>query len=64
VTPSYSGKPPAQAHAAMPPILPGHFDRRLVLLAETLAAEGLSAEDIRTWTDFENAFRSAIVETD
>jgi hypothetical protein len=35
-----------------------------VLLAETLAAEGLSAEDIRTWTDFENAFRSAIVETD
>lgn len=60
-TPSYSGKPPAQAHETLAPILTGHFDRRLKLLEETLTDHGLSAEDIRTWTGFENAFRDGIV---
>lgn len=64
VIPSYSGKAPADAHAELPPILPGHFDRRLRLLEETLRSRGLSAEDIRTWIGFENAFRDAIVARD
>jgi truncated hemoglobin YjbI len=58
---SYTGKPPAQAHEALPPILPGHFDRRLRILEETLRTHGLSAEDIRTWLEFENSFRAGIV---
>jgi truncated hemoglobin YjbI len=60
-TPSYSGKPPAQAHDELPPILAGHFDRRLRILEETLLGRGVKAEDIRTWVAFESAFRSAIV---
>ncbi len=59
--PSYTGKPPSQAHVDLPPILPGHFDRRLRLLEETLRDHGLDAEDIRTWVEFENSFRPAIV---
>lgn len=60
-TPSYSGKAPAQAHGELPDILSGHFDRRLRLLEQTLAAHGLDAVDIRTWVAFENAFRDGIV---
>ncbi|MCM2277488.1 MAG: group 1 truncated hemoglobin [Oligoflexia bacterium] len=63
-TSSYSGKAPAQAHDALPPILPGHFDRRLRILEETLRAHGLAAEDIRIWINFENAFRDGIVSED
>ena len=59
--PSYSGKPPAQAHEQLAPILSGHFDRRLQLLEETLRDHGLAAEDIRSWVGFENAFRGQIV---
>jgi truncated hemoglobin YjbI len=58
---TYTGKPPARAHEALPPILAGHFDRRLVLLEQTLRDHGLDAEDIRTWIAFENAFRDGIV---
>src|SRR5437660_242372 len=32
---SYEGPSPKEAHRKMPPILEGHFDRRLVLLRET-----------------------------
>lgn len=60
-TPSYSGLPPAKAHDKLAPILSGHFDRRLRILEETLAAHGLADEDIRTWISFESAFRDAIV---
>lgn len=59
--PSYSGKPPALAHLELPPILPGHFDRRLRILEETLRDQGLSDEDIRIWLGLESAFRNAIV---
>jgi hemoglobin len=61
VSASYSGKAPADAHTELPPILRGHFDRRLQLLEETLRDHGLAAEDIRTWVGFENAFRDQIV---
>lgn len=58
---SYSGKAPFEAHRALAPILAGHFTRRLRILEETLKDHGLSAEDIRTWVEFENAFRRGIV---
>jgi truncated hemoglobin YjbI len=58
---SHSGKPPSAAHRKLPPILRGHFDRRLRLLEETLRDHGLAAKDIRTWVAFENAFRRGIV---
>lgn len=60
-TQSYQGKPPAQAHRELSPILPGHFDRRLKILEEVLTEAGLSAEDMRTWIAFENTFREGIV---
>src|SRR5262245_57121278 len=41
-TSTYSGKTPARAHDALPPILGGHFDRRLRILEQTLADHGLS----------------------
>jgi truncated hemoglobin YjbI len=59
--PSYSGRPPAQAHLSMPPILSGHFDRRLKLLEETLRAHGLPEDAIQAWLGFENTFREAII---
>lgn len=60
--PSYAGLAPAQAHDKLPPILAGHFDRRLRILEETLRAHGMVEEDIRTWVGFESAFREQIVE--
>ena len=58
---SYAGKAPADAHEKIAPILAGHFDRRLVVLEQTLKDHGLGAEDIRVWLGFENAFRDGIV---
>ncbi len=58
---TYEGRAPAQAHEQLPPILPGHFDRRLRVLETTLADHGLAAEDIRIWIAFEAAYRDAIV---
>ena len=59
--PSYTGKPPADAHGALPPILTGHFDRRLLLLDQHLTREGLDASQRAVWVGFENAFRDSIV---
>lgn len=58
---SYSGKPPADAHGDLPPILSGHFDRRLMLLDEVLTEAGLSESFRKVWIGFENAFRDGIV---
>ena len=58
---SYTGLPPADAHRTLPPILAGHFDRRLTLLEEVLSAEGLAPHQIATWIQFENAFRAGIM---
>jgi len=63
VSPSYEGKSPSSAHLELPPILTGHFDRRLVILEQTLKEHGVCEEDIRTWIEFENAFRQVIVKT-
>lgn len=59
---TYGGKTPVQAHMSLPPILRGHFDRRLVLLRETLKEKNLSTDNIETWVGFEEQFRKAIVE--
>lgn len=58
---SYRGNAPADAHDKLAPVLPGHFDRRLRILEETLQSHGLGAEDIQVWIGFENAFRDAVV---
>ena len=63
ITPEYTGKAPPQAHDALPPILGGHFDRRLVILEETLRDHGLNDEQTQAWVDFERSFRKAIVRT-
>lgn len=57
----YSGKLPGQAHESLPDILPGHFDRRLIILKETLQSHHLNDQDIQTWLDFEEAFRPVLV---
>lgn len=64
ITSDYTGKAPPHAHDDLPPILGGHFDRRLVLLEETLRDHGLTPEQARTWVDFERSFRKAIVRTE
>lgn len=58
---SYSGRPPSQAHAALPPILPGFFDRRARILEEFLRSRGLSEAGIHAWVSFEAAYRQAVV---
>jgi len=58
----YEGKSPRAAHRKIAPILKGHFDRRMVLLRETLSNAALTEENIKTWIDFEEQFRKSIVE--
>lgn len=60
VAPIYSGRSPRDAHAHLAPILSGHFDRRLVVLAETLREFKVSEEDIEVWLSFESKFRQAV----
>ncbi len=62
-TPSYHGLAPSDAHRALPPILSGHFDRRLKILEETLIEFKLTSQEIIVWIGFENAFREAILES-
>jgi truncated hemoglobin YjbI len=58
---TYTGKSPAQAHAHLPPILPGFFDRRARILEDFLRTQGVSEPGIRAWVAFEEAFRDAVV---
>ena len=52
---------PRDAHGALPPILRGHFDRRLTILQETLTAEGLDPADIEIWLRVERAMRKSVM---
>jgi truncated hemoglobin YjbI len=61
-SPSYEGKLPTSAHLELPPVWTGHFDRRLLLLKETLKDHGLTQAQIDIWIQFEDAFRSVIIE--
>lgn len=58
---AYSGKGPSTAHVALPPILSGHFDRRLVILRETLVAHHVPEPLVDQWIQFEESFRKIVV---
>ena len=55
-----AGQHPSVAHRDLAPILRGQFDRRLVLLRETLIEEGVSDEDRKAWVDIERSMRGVI----
>lgn len=56
----YPGKLPNHAHLNLPPILRGHFDRRLVILKQVLTDQGVSSETTQIWLEFEEAFRNVV----
>lgn len=60
-TSSYSGKAPALAHLALPPILEGHFNRRREILRVTLQKHNVPEPQIQTWLEFEDVFKNSIV---
>ncbi len=53
-------RPPREAHRDLPPILRGHFDRRLVILDEVLRESGLDAADREAWLRVERSMRRAV----
>jgi truncated hemoglobin YjbI len=57
---SYQGVSPLHAHRNLPPILKGHFDRRLVLLKETLDQSDLTEVQKKAWIRFERSFQKVI----
>ncbi len=57
----FEGKGPATAHLEMPPILSGHFDRRLVLLREVLQKRNFDSKLVDQWLQFEESFRAVVV---
>lgn len=61
LTTEYRGKRPVDAHLRMPPILNGHFDRRLTLLDDLLVHHGFPDDLRKVWVAFENAFRAQVV---
>ena len=55
----YTGRSMAEAHARVP-ISVGHFDRRLVILEETLEAHQVDAEVRRRWLDHARGLRAQL----
>jgi hemoglobin len=55
----YSGRPLAEAHAAHP-ILGGHFERRLQLLREAMAAHGVDPDVREAWIAHTIALRPLV----
>ena len=60
----FHGKNPLVAHVDLPPILAGHFDRRLVVLREVLEEEGVEEDDIEAWLKVENSCRNRLVQSE
>lgn len=56
---AYTGRPMRMAHAASP-IFGGHFERRLQILRETMAAHAVDPEVVRVWIEHQQALRSQI----
>ncbi len=56
---AYTGRPMRQAHANSP-IFGGHFERRLQLLRQAMAAQGVDDEVARVWIEHQQALRSQI----
>ena len=57
----YEGRPIPEAHAALPPILPGHFDRRHALLAKVLADHAAPGDARDAWLAYDRSFRRAVL---
>ena len=55
----YTGRPMRTAHAQSP-IFGGHFERRLQILRETMAAHGVDPEVQRVWIEHTQALRDQI----
>jgi hemoglobin len=55
----YTGKPMRAAHARVP-IMGGHFDRRTVILQETLADHGVDPEVRESWLRHIQALRAQV----
>lgn len=55
--PQLRARHPRDAHGELPPILRGHFDRRLQILRETLEEAGLAAADVEAWLKLERSMR-------
>lgn len=53
-------KSASQAHVKLAPILKGHFDRRAVLLKQTLESFKLSETVKKEWVSFEESFRKQV----
>lgn len=56
-----AGRHPSTAHEGLPPILGGHFDRRLVVLDEVLREEGVADADREAWLRIERSMRKHLV---
>lgn len=56
---AYTGRPMRQAHAQLP-IFGGHFERRLQILRQTLAAHQVDPEVARVWIEHQQALRAQI----
>ena len=56
---AYTGKPLREAHARSP-ILGGHFERRMEILRQTLAAHAIDPEVVAAWLDHQLAMRAQI----
>jgi truncated hemoglobin YjbI len=56
---AYSGRSMGDAHARVP-ITSGHFDRRLVILEETLRDHQVDAEVQRRWLEHARALRAQL----
>jgi hemoglobin len=58
----YEGKSIPDAHAALP-LLPGHFDRRHHLLAQTLAERSVPAHVAEEWLRVDAMLKSAVLKS-
>lgn len=59
-TERFDGIHPSKAHVNLPPIRKGQFDRRLMVLREVLAEEGVDPADIEAWVKVEEGMRGLI----
>lgn len=57
---AYEGPPLPRAHERLP-LLPGHFDRRHVLLREVLTERGFDEDAKTAWLEADAAWRKAIL---
>jgi hemoglobin len=58
--PVRTGRHPSEAHRDLPPILRGHFDRRLVVLREVLEEHDLEPAVVDAWLRVEESMRPRV----